>query len=176
MTHPWIAALVPALVAAGLCVTTALAEAPAVPAATDSRVAPDIRIAGQPSAAELAAADAAGVRTVINLRRPDEPAGYDEAAEARRLGLEYKTLPFGPAELNDAIFDEARALLRSAQKPVLFHCASGNRAAAVWLPWRVLDDGASYEHALAEAKQSGLRSPEFEQKARDYIERHRRAP
>ena len=172
MTNRWIAALMAGLLAIPLvhagAPTTGAAES------TPPRAEQAIRIGGQPSAADLAIARDQGVRTVINLRRPDEPAGFDEPAETARLGLRYEALPFrGPAELNDAVFDRTRELLRSAPKPILLHCASGNRASAVWLPWRVLDDGASYEQALAEAQQSGLTSPEFADKARDYIERHR---
>ena len=41
----------------------------------------------------------------------------------------------------------------------------------MWLPWRVLDGGLSYDEALAEAKTVGLKSPLYEEKAREYIER-----
>lgn len=134
-------------------------------------------LASQPGAADLAIARERGVKTVISLRHDTEPVGFDERAEAGRLGLAYVSLPWsGPDELTDAIFDEARRLLRDTPRPLLLHCGSGNRVAAVWLPWRVLDSGADYDSALAEAKEIGLATPEFEQKAKDYIDRQPRKP
>lgn len=131
-------------------------------------------LASQPDAADLELARERGVKTVISLRHDAEPAGFDERAEAGRLGLAYVSLPWaGPDELTDQVFDDARRLLRDTPRPLLMHCGSANRVATVWLPWRVLDDGAQFEAALAEAKEIGLATPEFEQKAKDYIDRHR---
>jgi uncharacterized protein (TIGR01244 family) len=134
-------------------------------------------LASQPSAADLGLARERGVRTVITLRREDESIGYDERAEAQRLGVAWVSLPWAaPEELTDELFGEARRLLRETGRPLLLHCGSGNRVAAVWLPWRVLDDGVPLESALAEARAIGLASPEYEQRAKDYIERQRAQP
>ena len=43
----------------------------------------------------------------------------------------------------------------------------------VWLPYRVLDAGLSWDAALAEAKTIGLRNPVLEAKAKDYVDRHK---
>jgi protein tyrosine phosphatase (PTP) superfamily phosphohydrolase (DUF442 family) len=64
--------------------------------------------------------------------------------------------------------------LKTVERPLLFHCASANRVGALWLPYRVLDNGITYDAALAEAKQVGLRAPGMETKAKDYIERHKK--
>ena len=53
---------------------------------------------GQPTPAQLAALSRDGVQTVINLRAPDEPVEYDEAAESARLGLRYVALPIHGAD------------------------------------------------------------------------------
>ena len=53
------------------------------------------------------------------------------------------------------------------------HCASANRVGAVWLPYRVLDQNVPLEEALPQAQAIGLRSPEFIERAHDYIRRHR---
>jgi uncharacterized protein (TIGR01244 family) len=133
-------------------------------------------VASQPAAADLALARQQGVRRIINLRYDTEPAGFDERAEVARLGIDYVNIPWaGPDELTDAVFDEARRLLRDSPRPLLLHCGSGSRAAAVWLPWRVLDDGADWNTALAEAHELGLASPAFEEKARAYVDRQRAA-
>lgn len=133
-------------------------------------------LASQPSAADLQLAVQRGVRNVISLRHADEPVGFDERAEAGRLGLSYVVLPWnGTDELTDAVFDEARRLLRDSPRPLLLHCASGNRVGAVWIPWRVLDEGVTPEQAAEEARVIGLSTPGYEQKARDYIGRQRAA-
>src|SRR5690606_15098849 len=75
-----------------------------------------------------------GVRTVINLRAPDEAVDYDEAAEAERLGLRYVALPVRGAD--DLDRERVREFGREldaarARGPVLIHCASGNRVGAM---------------------------------------------
>jgi protein tyrosine phosphatase (PTP) superfamily phosphohydrolase (DUF442 family) len=72
------------------------------------------------------------------------------------------------------VFDATRKLLVEAERPILVHCASANRTGAIWLVFRVLDTGLEYDAALAEAKQSGLRSAAFEAKAKGYIDRAQR--
>lgn len=133
-----------------------------------------ILLAGQPTADDFPALREAGVTTVINLRHAIEMDGFDEAAAVEASGMAYEALPWnGPAELNDALFDRTRELLREADGNVLLHCASANRVGAVWLPFRVLDQGVDLEQAVEEAKQAGMRTPEYETMARDYIARHR---
>jgi uncharacterized protein (TIGR01244 family) len=129
-------------------------------------------LASQPGPDDFAQARRGGVKTVINLRHESEIKDFDEARVVSELGLKYVNLPWdGPEELTDEVFDEARDLLNSAERPILLHCASANRVGAVWLPWRVLDGKLSWEAALAEAKTVGLKSPDYEAKAKEYIAR-----
>jgi uncharacterized protein (TIGR01244 family) len=128
-----------------------------------------------PDAAALESAKAAGVTTVIDFRKASEGTGFDEKAGAEALGLNYFNIPFqNEAELTDEVFDATRASLKGIKGGALMHCRSGNRAAAAWLPYRVLDDGVAWEQALAEAKAIGLKAPALEAKAKDYIERNRK--
>lgn len=132
----------------------------------------DLYLAGQPAAADFEAAREAGVKTVINLRPPTEQSGFDEGAAVKALGLAYLNLPIsGPADLTDEALGKARTLLNNAERPILVHCASANRVGAIWIPWRVLDGGLGIEEAVAEAKTIGLRTPELEARARDYVTR-----
>jgi len=154
----------------------ATAAAPLAPATCGAlerlHVSDDLYLAGQPTASDLEAAKQLGIKTVINLRHAHEHADFDERAHVEGLGLAYVSLPWrGHEELDDAIFDRSRELLRSVERPILLHCASANRVGAVWLPHRVLDEGVPFEEALAEARIVGLKTPEFEAKARDYVER-----
>ncbi len=129
--------------------------------------------ASQPAALDLELAQEAGVRTVVNLRHESEVTDFDEPALARALGLTYVSIPWsGVDELTDEVFDRAREVLQTAERPLLLHCHSANRVGAVWLPWRVLDGGLSWDAALAEAEQVGLKTPAFVDRARDYVLRH----
>ena len=130
-----------------------------------------VYLAGQPTGAAIRAAKAGGLRSIIDLRHDDENL-LDERALAQYLGLRYYRLAWnGAEELNDEIFDRARDLLRIAERPVLLHCRSAERVGAVWLPHRVLDEGASFEQSLREAKTIGLNQEAYEFKARDYVRR-----
>ncbi len=133
----------------------------------------DVYVASQPTKADLDAAKTRGVKTVIDLRAVTEDRGFDERTVVEGLGLEYVNLPFGkPEELTDDVFDRARELLGTAERPILLHCGSANRAGAVWIPWRVLDTGLTLDAALAEAKTAGLKTAAFEEKAKEYVARH----
>jgi uncharacterized protein (TIGR01244 family) len=131
-------------------------------------------LASQPSAADFEQAKEGGVKTVINLRHASEQAEFDEQAFIEGLDLGYHNVPWkSPDELTDEKFDEVRTLLREADRPILMHCSSANRVGAMWLAYRVLDEGATEQQAIEEAKIVGLRSPNFQTKALDYIKRQR---
>jgi uncharacterized protein (TIGR01244 family) len=131
----------------------------------------DFYFAGQPSEADLKEAQKIGIRTVINLRMPQE-LSYDEEEAVKALGMSYHNLAIGsPDMMTDELFGEIRDILnRSENQPVLLHCGSANRVGAMWLAYRVLESGLSLEDATAEAKTVGLRNPAMEAKAREYIE------
>lgn len=144
------------LLALSLLLTAALAHASGALPFAQPRAG--LHTGGQPSREQLASAAASGVRTVIDLRGADEARGYDEAAEARRLGLSYVTLPVAGGE--DITLARARALqqlLASAEGPVLLHCASGNRVGAL-LALAAAEDGASDDAALELGRRAGLGS------------------
>jgi protein tyrosine phosphatase (PTP) superfamily phosphohydrolase (DUF442 family) len=132
----------------------------------------EVYLGSQPDAEDLRAAHAMGVETIVSLRHAAETQDWDEEGLARGLGMDFVRIPWnGPGELSDEIFDAARDQLRGAARPLFLHCGSGNRVGAVWIPYRVLDQGAELEAAVAEAKVVGLKTPEFEAKARDYVAR-----
>ncbi len=131
-------------------------------------------LASQPQPGDFQQAREGGVKTVINLRLPGEVKDFDEAQIVTDLGMQYHNPGFkDPDTLTDDVFDQVRRLLNDPQnKPILLHCSSANRVGTVWLAHRVLDGGVPYAHALAEAKAVGLKLPAYEQKAKDYIDRH----
>ena len=132
-------------------------------------------LASQPKPADFEQAKKGGVKTVINLRHQEEMKDFDEQVQVAKLGLRYFNPAWnGPEELTDEKIDEVRGLLKTAERPILLHCSSANRVGAIWLAYRVVDDGVSYEQALQEAKTVGLKSPDYEAKVRDYINRKKK--
>jgi uncharacterized protein (TIGR01244 family) len=125
-----------------------------------------ITTAGQPTAAALSAAAAAGYRAVIDLRGTQEDRGFDERAVVAGLGMSYSALPvdgaMGVTYTNAAALDK---LLAGLPRPVLIHCSTGNRAGAL-LALRAKLDGANADAALALGVAAGLAAlkPVVEQK------------
>jgi uncharacterized protein (TIGR01244 family) len=132
---------------------------------------PGIVGGGQPTPGHLAALAAAGFRTVLDLRAPQEQRGYDQPAQARAAGIEYVNLPVVGAPTDDT-YERVRALLADpGRRPILVHCGSGNRVGGVLLPYLVLDEGKDPEEALRLAVEMGLRSQPLADLAFDYIAR-----
>lgn len=135
-------------------------------------VSDTVATGGQPTAADLQALAGAGYRTVLDIRAPGEPRGFREPEVVEGAGMEYINFPIGHAPLHDAAFDEFRGLLRdAARKPLLVHCASGNRVGLMMIPWLVLDEGKSPQEAVDLALRMGLSSPQLARLALDYVDR-----
>ncbi len=130
-------------------------------------------LASQPAADDFREAHDNGIVTIIDLRLPGENTEFDEPGLIAKLGMEYVNVGFAsPDTLTDAVFEEVRAVLNDdAKKPLLMHCKSANRVGAVWIAYRVLDDGLTWDDALAEAKIVGLKSPPLEAAAKIYVEK-----
>lgn len=132
----------------------------------------DIYLAGQPTPDDIEVLVNRGVKTVVCLRKPGE-VDYDEQAAVEAAGMDFVSIPFDAAEeLTDDVFDRVRATLAAhGDEPLVLHCGRANRVGAVWMVHRVLNDGVGIDQALEEAKTAGLRTPEYIEKAQDYIRR-----
>ncbi|MDX1383890.1 MAG: protein tyrosine phosphatase family protein [Thermoanaerobaculia bacterium] len=125
----------------------------------ESSPAEGVVFGGQPTEEQLRKLAAAGYETIIDLRGEEEDRGYDEAAVTKALGLDYRTIPMtretmGQAETWDAFVE----LFSEVDRPVLVHCASGNRVGAAYYAYLVDREGLDREAALEKAKTYGLRS------------------
>lgn len=163
------------LAAAGLA--AGLAAAAAVQAgegatAIDKYFRVDDRVAtgAQPTLAQLAVLKDEGVRTVINLREPEEFDAAAEAAAVKHLGLVYVSIPVKAADPKP---EQVDAFLEATKDPKIYpafiHCGTGNRVGAFWMIRRVLVDGWNPEEAEKEARQIGLKSPSLRDFALDVI-------
>ena len=133
----------------------------------------NVFLAGQFTPDDIALIKAAGVQTVITLRTDGE-IDWDEASALKAAGITFVAVPFRkPDSLTDDVFNKVRKLMKdNADKKVMLHCGSANRVGAVWAACRVCDQGLPSEMAIKEAKQVGLRTPEYEARAKNYIQRH----
>lgn len=115
---------------------------------------------GQPSAEQLAALAEEGYR-ILDLRTAEEDRGYDEPAEAERLGIEYLNLPVNGEALGlDQTYEDFFEAFEG-DRPVVVHCASGNRVGALYYAWLVARDGRSRAEARELAEENGLRSEQL---------------
>lgn len=99
------------------------------------RVTDEFTTAPQISLDDLAEAARLGFRTVINNRpdneTPDQPSSAEVEAAASAAGLAYHHIPVtgGPTP---AQVEQTRALLETAEGPILAFCRSGTRSIVTW--------------------------------------------
>lgn len=125
---------------------------------------------GQPKLGELALLKKEGFRTVINLREPSEFDAEAEAAEARRLGLAYVSIPVRALDPKDEQVDAFLTAMKDKKLwPAFVHCGTANRVAAFWLIHRVLVDGWEFTDAESEARLIGLKSANLREFAYEYV-------
>lgn len=134
---------------------------------------PGLVTGGQPTDAQVRAARAAGLTTLLDIRDPMEPRPFDEPALAAALGLRYENIPVSGATLDDATMERILAVLRDGTAgPILFHCGSGNRVGGALIPYFMRDQGMEEDDAIALAMRIGLRGADLLQWGLDYAHRH----
>ena len=139
----------------------------------DDRVA----IGGQPTPEQIAVLADGGFQAVVNLREESEENDGFHARAARQAGLQFFRVPVSPQSPSDAAVEKFLLVMDDETiYPVYIYCASGNRAAALWMIRRVLRDGWTLEKAEAEAVAAGLTREALLDFARGYVARHPQAP
>ncbi len=139
------------------------------------RINKEVCTGGQPNLVHLEKLKADGVKTIINLRPPNEHQAAIEEAKAKELGFRYFNIPVAFGNPKDQQVEEFLKLTDDAtNRPMFIHCAAAIRVGAFWMIRRVLRDGWSIEKAEAEAKQIGLTVQDWQDFATDYIERHKK--
>lgn len=137
------------------------------------RVDERVAFGGQPTPSQVVALAQAGFRTIVNLRMESEADVQPEVEAAKDAGLVYVGLPVPKAQPTD---EQVKRFLRltddAAIYPVFIHCATANRAAALWMVRRAVVDGWSVEAAEKEAVRNGLTSEGLLEFAREYLASH----
>ena len=112
-----------------------------------------------------------GFVSVINLREAQEPGADVEKhrAAAEAAGLRYYHVPFNGAKPDPKAADQFVKIISSTEAaPAFIHCASANRASAMWLIKRIVVDKWEVEKAEAEAEALGLTNAALKQWAIEY--------
>ena len=120
-----------------------------------------VSCAGATSPGALAEVKKRGYASVINLRVATEPgAQIDASADAAKAaGLQFIHLPFNASSPDPMLVDKfISAVTDPKNQPAFIHCASANRAAALWMVKRMVVDGWDAERAATEAGALGMTS------------------
>ena len=120
-----------------------------------------VACAGATSPAALAEVKKLGYASVVNLRVATEPgAQIDASADAARAaGLHFIHLPFNASAPDPMLVDKFLAAVTDPKnQPAFIHCASANRAAALWMVKRMVVDKWDAERASTEAAALGMTS------------------
>jgi len=121
-----------------------------------------IYVAGAPTPEGLRQLKQRGVTTVIDLRTETE-AGTQEAQAAQAEGLNYIHIPMASDKLTEQQIDAfMEAMQTSDGDPVLVHCASGNRAGAMYGLYLGKSGQCPASEALRRAKAAGLKNEKLE--------------
>ena len=137
---------------------------------------PGVLAAGLPTEAQIRGLAQEGYKTVIDLMPPEESRGFDEPKAVQEAGLKYVNVPVTVPSLDQATIDKFLETMRTAEKPVVVHCASSNRVGALYYSWLVLEKGMPKDEALAKAQAAGLRHPELAAKVQKLVDERKPTP
>jgi uncharacterized protein (TIGR01244 family) len=142
-----------------------------------NRLETTVACAGAVKASAVPDVKKLGFASIVNLRLATE-AGADldaEAAAAKEAGIRYFWIPFNGGMPDAAVADKfLDTIMAKGNEPAFIHCASGNRAAALWMIKRMVVDHWDAERAGQEATALGLTSAALKQFALDYAQTHKR--
>lgn len=126
------------------------------------RVDDNLICGGQPTVDDLKRYQAAGVRTVVNMRETRENGALsDEKEQVESLGMDYVSFPVnGETDLTPKRASELTRVIRDSARPVFIHCGTSNRVGALLALSAHQDEGLSVEDAIAYGKKAGLAGAE----------------
>lgn len=114
----------------------------------------ELAIAGQITSDQLIQLAGEGYASVLNLRLPNETGVLcEESQTVEHLALKYVNLPLKADSLNLEMTTPILQALDSLPKPILIHCDTALRAAAIALLYIAVKQGIDWDRALAQARQ-----------------------
>jgi uncharacterized protein (TIGR01244 family) len=120
------------------------------------RVTPEIATSGALTGDAIQELVKHSFRTVIDLRT--EPEGTEEEKLAiETAGMAYINIPITIDGIDESQLEAFKQAIAQASPPILLHCATGNKAGAMWASYQ-LSEGIPLETALKEGRASGMKS------------------
>jgi len=149
-----------------------------VPGITNfARIETTVACAGAVTPSAVAEIKKMGFKAIFNLRLANEQ-GADiegETAAAKAAGINFVHLPLSGSSPDPKVVDSfLEAITTAGNQPALIHCASGNRASALWFIKRVVVDKWDTDRAMAEATDLGAMSQTMKTFALDYVQAHKK--
>lgn len=95
-----------------------------------------------------------GFKTIIDLRTEAEGTDIEKQA-VEQAGMRYINIPVTAKGIDDVQLSAFIDTIEHATPPILVHCASGNRAGAMWAAYR-LHKGIALDIALEEGRTAGM--------------------
>jgi uncharacterized protein (TIGR01244 family) len=117
-----------------------------------------------------------GYASIINLRQASENGANieEEEAAAKTAGIRFIHIPMNGQSPDPATADRfVTAITDKGNQPAFVHCASGNRAATMWMIKRMVVDHWDADKAGTEAAALGLTNAGLKQFAIQYAESHK---
>ncbi|HMF93851.1 MAG TPA: sulfur transferase domain-containing protein [Vicinamibacterales bacterium] len=148
-----------------------------VPGVTNfARLETTVACGGATTAAAVPELKKMGFASIINLRVPTEQGANieQEEAAAKEAGIKFYSIPFNTASPDPSVPETFLKTLKTpGNEPAYIHCASGNRAAAMWMIKRIAIDHWDTDRAATEAASLGLTNQALKQFATDYAQSHK---
>ncbi|KAF3886390.1 MULTISPECIES: protein tyrosine phosphatase family protein [Nostocales] len=121
------------------------------------KVSDELYASGQPTPEDLQAHAQEGLKSVVNLRFPDE-AGFlnDEQQQAETSGLNYVHVPLNSTKTDRDLTSKVLKEIEDLPTPILFHCGVGGRAGALALIALATKEGLNREQVLKKAEELGI--------------------
>jgi len=141
-----------------------------------SRLETTVACAGATEVEAIPAVKKMGFVAMINLRQASEPGANvpESQAAAKAAGLTYIHLPLDSANPDPGVADRfLDAIKNPKNQPAYIHCASANRAAAMWFLKRTQVDRWDTDRAMKEAEALGLTSEPLKKFAMNYAQSHK---
>ncbi|MFM9958908.1 MAG: rhodanese-like domain-containing protein [Phycisphaerales bacterium] len=121
----------------------------------------EITLSGQPTESVLRELAGRGVKLIVNCRTPNEMAsvGFPMKSAAEGLGMKYVEIPLGGSEGYDpadvAALDET-IKANAGTAHMHLHCASGGRAANLWMAYLIEKRGMPPAEVGSRLKKAGM--------------------
>jgi sulfide:quinone oxidoreductase len=122
------------------------------------KVSPRFSVVEQISAADLGAAAAQGIKTIICNRPDDESQGQPSSSEiasaAENLGMSFLNIPVKSGSITDQNIEDFERAYHEAQGPILAYCRTGTRSVMLWALAEV--SSLDIEAVLSATKDAGF--------------------